>query len=54
MGIRGISLNPLNSYLSERKQAVGIAGTLSDIEVVKFGVPQGTGLGLYKNILRHL
>ena len=33
------------SYLSDRRQCVNIAGTLSDTEVLKSGVPQGSILG---------
>ena len=34
------------SYLSDRRQCVNIAGTLSDTELLRSGVPQGSIMGL--------
>ena len=44
-GIRGISLELLNSYLSNRKQFTNFNGTESDLADVEYGVPQGSVLG---------
>jgi hypothetical protein len=44
-GIRGIPLELLKSYLSNRIQYVSIGGTLSSPREIEFGVPQGTVLG---------
>lgn len=44
-GIRGVALDWLKSYLSNRKALVKIDKTLSSPENVKYGVPQGTVLG---------
>ena len=44
-GIRGLTLNWFKSYLHERKQYTDIEGTLSDIDDIKCGVPQGSVLG---------
>lgn len=44
-GIRGVALDWLKSYLSDRKALVKIDKTLSSPEQVKYGVPQGTVLG---------
>ena len=44
-GIRGVCLNLLKNYLTNRKQCTEINGIISDIEVTKCGVPQGSILG---------
>lgn len=44
-GIRGTTGRLLQSYLHERYQVVRVNNTLSNREVVKTGVPQGTVLG---------
>jgi Reverse transcriptase (RNA-dependent DNA polymerase) len=44
-GIRGIALDLIKSYLSNRNQYVEINETLSKPRQIQFGVPQGTVLG---------
>lgn len=44
-GIRGKVHDLLKSYLSSRKQCTKFQNLLSDLEHVKFGVPQGSVLG---------
>ena len=44
-GIRGSPLSLIASYLSNRHQYTSIDGIDSDLELVKFGVPQGSVLG---------
>ena len=44
-GIRGLALNWLKSYLSDRKQFVTINGTDSSQKPIEYGVPQGSVLG---------
>lgn len=44
-GVRGAVLDVFNSYLSNREQCVKINNTVSEPEIVKIGVPQGTVLG---------
>lgn len=44
-GIRGKTLELLNSYLSNRKQCVRIRETFSTYKTVQYGIPQGTVLG---------
>ena len=44
-GIRGVANNWFKSYLSNRKQFVTINGVNSDLQSMKFGVPQGSVLG---------
>ena len=41
-GIRGVANNWFKSYLSNRKQFVIINGVNSDLQSMKFGVPQGS------------
>jgi hypothetical protein len=43
--IRGLSLDWLKSYLSDRKQFVSINGVNSTPKIMTFGVPQGSILG---------
>ena len=43
--IRGIALDLLTSYLSNRKQAVNLNGISSTYLLIKLGVPQGSILG---------
>ena len=45
MGVRGVTLKWLESYLTNRKQYVEIENTKSDIKIIKHGVPQGSVLG---------
>ena len=44
-GIRGNTNRWIQSFLSNRKQAVFVNGTVSDFASVDSGVPQGTVLG---------
>ena len=44
-GIRGIALELMKSYLSDRKQFVKINQTVSSAVTLKIGVPQGSVLG---------
>ena len=44
-GIRGVALNWLWSYLSNRMQCVEIGDAQSELEFIKCGVPQGSVLG---------
>lgn len=44
-GIRGIALNLIKSYLSDRKQIVKVGNCLSTLKIVKNGVVQGGTLG---------
>ena len=44
-GVRGLSYLWLKSYLTDRKQYVSIGDSLSDVEYIKCGVPQGSILG---------
>ena len=44
-GVRGICHDLLTSYLSNRKQFTSIAGTRSQLDIIKWGVPQGSVLG---------
>ena len=45
-GVRGLADEWFKSYLSNRKQYVSINGYNSNLPDVKFGVPQGSVLGL--------
>ena len=44
-GIRGICLQLLSSYLSERQQFTNFNGVESDMSLIEYGVPQGSVLG---------
>ena len=44
-GVRGSALDWIRSYLTNRSQAIKIAGVLSDPESLMWGVPQGSVLG---------
>ena len=44
-GIRGIALTCLKNYLTERQQKVKYNHTLSNSDIIKCGVPQGSVLG---------
>ena len=44
-GVRGTSLNLLNSYLCNRAQYVQIEDTQSEVLTINTGVPQGSILG---------
>ena len=57
-GISGKSHDLFHSYLSNRTQQTDIGGTLSDIGIIKHGVPQGSVLGpllfqLYSGIIKY-
>lgn len=45
IGFRGTPYTLMQNYLKDRKQCVKINNSLSDIETVEYGVPQGTILG---------
>lgn len=56
LGVRGVSLNWIKSYLTSRIQRVQVNGKLSKSKEVTFGIPQGTVLGpilfiLYTNTI---
>ena len=44
-GIRGIALTWFKNYLTERRQIVKYNHTLSNSDIIKCGVPQGSVLG---------
>ena len=44
-GFRGHSSNFIKSYLTGRKQFLGMQGHISDIKTIAYGVPQGSVLG---------
>ncbi len=44
-GIKGMALNWLSSYVSNRQQSLAIDGYLSEPAALEFGVPQGPILG---------
>ena len=44
-GIRGIVLNWLKSYLSNRQQFVSVNGSVSSTMTLEYGIPQGSILG---------
>ena len=44
-GIRGVALNWMKSYLTNRMQCTEVGDTQSDLEMIKCGVPQGSVLG---------
>ena len=44
-GIRGIALNWIKNYLTNRMQCTEIGDTQSELELIKCGVPQGSVLG---------
>ena len=52
-GVRGLANAWFKSYLSNRKQYVSINGYNSNLADVKFGVPQGSVLGLKFCKVRH-
>ena len=43
--VRGIALDLLRSYLSNRKQATRIDDNISLLDIIEWGVPQGSVLG---------
>lgn len=45
IGIRGTALGWFNSYLTDRRQRVGIGGLFSEYMSTKYGIPQGSVLG---------
>jgi hypothetical protein len=44
-GIRGTQLDWFRSYFENRYQCVSCNGAMSDLRLVKYGVPQGSNLG---------
>ena len=44
-GVKGVALNLFKSYLCNRKQFTGIDGSISLLDLVEWGVPQGSVLG---------
>jgi hypothetical protein len=44
-GIRGVALQWIENYLSNRQQYVSLNKTISDLKTVRCGVPQGSILG---------
>ena len=44
-GVSGVANNLFKSYLSNRPQQTEINGTLSEVGIIKHGVPQGSVLG---------
>ena len=44
-GIRGMSLDLLKSYLTNRQQYTDLYGTQSDLSNIDYSVPQGSVLG---------
>ena len=44
-GIQGVALKLFKSYLSNRKQFTGIDGCVSLLDLIEWGVPQGSVLG---------
>ena len=44
-GKRGMSLDLLKSYLTNRQQYTDVNGTESDLSDIDYGVPQGSVLG---------
>ena len=44
-GVRGIALKLFESYLSDRKQATKIDDKMSLLDLIEWGVPQGSVLG---------
>ena len=44
-GVRGVALDLFRSYLSNRKQLTRIDGFTSVLDVIEWGVPQGSVLG---------
>ena len=45
IGLQGVVLNWLRSYLLDRRQAVNIKGRISDFLNITYGAPQGSVLG---------
>lgn len=45
IGVRGLPLKLIKSYLFERQQFVQIENSKSDFQLITYGVPQGTVLG---------
>ena len=44
-GVQGVGLKLFRSYLSNRKQLTGIDGCVSVLDIIEWGVPQGSVLG---------
>ena len=44
-GIRGVANDWFRSYLSNRQQFVSIGRVESEMDIMKYGVPQGSVLG---------
>ena len=44
-GVQGVALDLFRSYLSNRKQVTVVDGCVSLLELIEWGVPQGSVLG---------
>ena len=44
-GVKGVALELFRSYLSNRKQVTGIGDCVSILDLIEWGVPQGSVLG---------
>ena len=44
-GIRGVAQQWLKSYLTNRMQCTEVGDVQSELEIIRWGVPQGTVLG---------
>ena len=44
-GVQGVALDLFRSYLSDRKQVTVVDGCVSLLELIEWGVPQGSVLG---------